>query len=70
MEVEHRCCALVCAGKHGDALYLDPLVATCKLSGFFVRSEVLGKSFEGGKPVMLVESLGEKVVMSAFGFQS
>lgn len=35
-----------------------------------VRKEVLGKSLEGARPVMLVESLGEKVVMSASAFQS
>lgn len=32
--------------------------------------EVLGKSFKGGRPVMLVESLGEEVMMSASAFQS
>lgn len=31
---------------------------------------MLGKLFKGGKPVMLVESLGEKVMMSASAFQS
>lgn len=30
--------SLVCSVEHGDALYLDQLVATCKLSGCFARS--------------------------------
>lgn len=30
-----------------------------------VRKEVLGKSFKGGKSAMLIESLGETLVMNA-----
>jgi len=65
--------SLLCAGERGDALYLDQLVAACKLTFLceaIVRKCVLGKSFEGGRPVVLVESLGEKVMMSASAFQS
>lgn len=53
MELEHRCCALLCAAGRGDGDVQRVCLAS--LCGAVVRKEVLGTSFKGDGPVVLVE---------------